>query len=326
MSLNRLSSHLLREAAGKPAYRTLPCAFCRPNNLNVTLTPRKTASSAFHSNANLWARKGRGTTSSINIGQGERVDPRADELADEILDELFGEGYKKGKKEVTHEQVRSEASERAVDKTMGDQSAKAGKGEAARDVWSTSVPSQFAVEEDRIAVEKLSGGADALPRDQYADYGIESVEDRERRRDIEKTYYDVRATEQSSQSTSDDWYLDQAYNLEEEAPQQSAFVPRWMRGIAVAERRSQGLEPEDITEDRTGPLRLTEIVSVLREEKGSNLVVIDMRDKCDYTDYMVIVEGRSKKHIYALADSVRRRVSLRIVGDVFVSNAELRHS
>ncbi|KAJ3040271.1 Mitochondrial assembly of ribosomal large subunit protein 1 [Rhizophlyctis rosea] len=114
----------------------------------------------------------------------------------------------------------------------------------------------------------------------------------------------------ASSQQEDDWYINTAYNL----PSSTPPLPRWMRTASVADARAEGREV-DATQQKTGPLELEEIVGVLKEERGRNLCVIDMRSKCDFTDFMVICEGVSAKQVYALVDAVRRRAKFRIPYD-----------
>ncbi|KAI7819495.1 Oligomerization domain-containing protein [Gamsiella multidivaricata] len=42
----------------------------------------------------------------------------------------------------------------------------------------------------------------------------------------------------------------------------------------------------------------------MESERARNIKVIDMRDKCDWTDWMVIAEGLSERHLGNVADQV----------------------
>ncbi|TPX60075.1 hypothetical protein SpCBS45565_g07585 [Spizellomyces sp. 'palustris'] len=280
--------------------QSIGCAFCRSPIV------RRPQAATFQTSAGLLARKARGAQSD----EKPRVtDYRIDELADEILDEIFEKAPKK--KQSGERTTAVDSNDRPWDRSSVQRESEASKLSGERVDDRGDITEEVSTSEilDQSAVDPLAKGSDALPRSQYAQYDIESAEDREARRTIEQKYYDV--NEPARKSLSDDWYVDEAYNIAEEAPKESDFVPRWMRGIEIAEQRSQGMvEEEEI--DLNGPLRLREVVDVLREEKGTNLVAIDMRSKCDYADYMIIVEGRSKKQIYALADAVRRKAKHRV--------------
>ncbi|KAJ3092822.1 Mitochondrial assembly of ribosomal large subunit protein 1 [Quaeritorhiza haematococci] len=133
---------------------------------------------------------------------------------------------------------------------------------------------------------------------------------------------------------SDDWYVGTAVNVppelqvpqqsDEKAPPTEDFVPRWMQGIKVAEQRARsgtvaqedeaerGSLLDDIPEDKYGEVTVEEVLRVLKEERGFNIAVIDLRNKADFAEFMVIVDGRSAKQIYSMADAVRRHMKHRI--------------
>ncbi|KAJ3026291.1 hypothetical protein HK097_006483, partial [Rhizophlyctis rosea] len=127
----------------------------------------------------------------------------------------------------------------------------------------------------------------------------------------------------SDEQVSDDWYINQSFNVptptstssKSSTPQPEPFIPKWLKNAAIAERRQQGITEGENEAEAQGLIRLEEIVEVLKEERGQNLVVIDMKTKCDFTDFLVIVEGRSAKQVHALVDSVRRKAKRRVPKD-----------
>lgn len=46
------------------------------------------------------------------------------------------------------------------------------------------------------------------------------------------------------------------------------------------------------------------VVHALDENKGEEIVSLDLKDKCSFTDFMVVASGRSARHVSALADHV----------------------
>ncbi|KAJ3265074.1 hypothetical protein HDU76_012090 [Blyttiomyces sp. JEL0837] len=77
-----------------------------------------------------------------------------------------------------------------------------------------------------------------------------------------------------------------------------------MRTAQVALDRSRGVEEE--METREGLLGIQHIMEVIDTERGECVTVLDVSGKCDWTDTMVIVSGRSKKQLFAIVDGVRR--------------------
>lgn len=49
---------------------------------------------------------------------------------------------------------------------------------------------------------------------------------------------------------------------------------------------------------------LTLVLAALDDGKGNDIKVIDVRDKTNITDYMVIASGTSDRHVVSLADRV----------------------
>ncbi|MEH6504442.1 MAG: ribosome silencing factor [Cycloclasticus sp.] len=49
---------------------------------------------------------------------------------------------------------------------------------------------------------------------------------------------------------------------------------------------------------------LKKVVAVLDEKKGQQIEVLNVRDKCSFTNHMVIVTGSSSRHVKSLASEV----------------------
>ncbi|KAJ3154493.1 Mitochondrial assembly of ribosomal large subunit protein 1 [Geranomyces michiganensis] len=294
------------------------CRTCRV----TAARPKLNAFAQFSSTPTTYARKGRSATRPLSGQEGtpsatKQPDHHADNLAEQILDEFFGSGKADLRKKSVAESAR---------RSHSGQESQTVSPEAPQDARAAGeAPPRFYEESERrrsreepMPVMEPQWGTDALAKDWSA---AESTEAREARRAALQRFNDVQSpddTLKKKDAEGDDWYVNQSYNLGDSYPNQEDLVPRWMKGVAVAEQRSRGqVEQEDETtaDDRSGPLKLREIVEELKGENGSNLAVIAMRDKCDYTDYLVIVEGRSKKQIYALADAVRRRAKHRMQHD-----------
>ncbi|KAF9917964.1 hypothetical protein FBU30_000417, partial [Linnemannia zychae] len=141
--------------------------------------------------------------------------------------------------------------------------------------------------------------------------------------DIEGNDNNVNIEEGSSQSVllSDkprseeefSWFVDDSYPETTGTPSEqesgdgssgfgSDFVPLWQRN---AERLPEGGEtgaaergPEYTPDSIPG------LVKLLESERAKNIKVIDMRDKCDWTNWMVVAEGLSERHLGNVADEV----------------------
>ncbi|KAG0275187.1 hypothetical protein BGZ95_009098 [Linnemannia exigua] len=120
---------------------------------------------------------------------------------------------------------------------------------------------------------------------------------------------EVRSVLLSDKARSEDefsWFVDESYPDKSTATtgtdQEEAFVPLWQKN---AQRSSDNMEstPSSETPEYT-PDSIPGLVKLLESERARNIKVIDMRDKCDWTNWMVIAEGLSERHLGNVADEV----------------------
>ena len=50
------------------------------------------------------------------------------------------------------------------------------------------------------------------------------------------------------------------------------------------------------------------VQNVLDERKGQNIIILDVRGKTSFTDYMVVVTGTSDRHLRSLCDHVAEKL------------------
>lgn len=67
---------------------------------------------------------------------------------------------------------------------------------------------------------------------------------------------------------------------------------------------------------------LQEIVHWLDEAKGEDVVTIDLAGKTSIADYMVVVTGRSDRHVGAIGDQISRKLKEKGLGRVRVEGME----
>ena len=64
------------------------------------------------------------------------------------------------------------------------------------------------------------------------------------------------------------------------------------------------------------------IVELIKEKNGQNIVVIDVKEKVNYTEYLIITSGRSDRQVRAISDYVqatlkeKRVIPLGVEGEV----------
>ncbi|KAF9112382.1 hypothetical protein BGX27_003458 [Mortierella sp. AM989] len=86
----------------------------------------------------------------------------------------------------------------------------------------------------------------------------------------------------------------------------SDFVPLWQKNA----QRSPNISGEPL-QDGDQPHSwehsadsISGLVALIESERAKNVKVIDMREKCDWTEWMVIAEGLSERHLGNVADQV----------------------
>ncbi|MCQ0987786.1 ribosome silencing factor [Jiella marina] len=72
------------------------------------------------------------------------------------------------------------------------------------------------------------------------------------------------------------------------------------------------------TEATAGRTALDLVIRSLEDSKGEDIVSIDMSGKSALADYMVVVSGRSNRHVMAISDHL-----LRDLKDVGIKNAKV---
>ncbi|MFC1539349.1 ribosome silencing factor [Candidatus Latescibacterota bacterium] len=50
------------------------------------------------------------------------------------------------------------------------------------------------------------------------------------------------------------------------------------------------------------------IIELIKEKKGENIVVLDLRDISSVADFFIIVSGNSNVHVKAIADELREKL------------------
>lgn len=73
------------------------------------------------------------------------------------------------------------------------------------------------------------------------------------------------------------------------------------------------------TESRFADIPSVELAKTLGlaalDKKAENLVILDVREKSSFTDYFVIMSGRSTRHVQGLAEAVDSAVSKKRIKD-----------
>ncbi|KAJ3196018.1 Mitochondrial assembly of ribosomal large subunit protein 1 [Irineochytrium annulatum] len=120
-------------------------------------------------------------------------------------------------------------------------------------------------------------------------------------------------------STAEDWYIGKSFNRpatrDDVIPldtSEEESMPQWMAAQRRAEARRAGAELEladNGTADAAGVLTTSSILSVIKTERGGNVIVLDVAGKCDWTETMIIVDGGSTKQLYSIIDSAKKFIA-----------------
>jgi len=108
----------------------------------------------------------------------------------------------------------------------------------------------------------------------------------------------------------DAWFVDPAY----ENPQESGdFVPLWQRRAdSLSDNSSDVNEYKLINSDDIRRTKFLDIIRFLEEEGVENITAIDVRQKCDFTDWMIIGEGKTTRHLGGAVDGLYKMASINI--------------
>ncbi|KAJ3063936.1 hypothetical protein HDU98_000324 [Podochytrium sp. JEL0797] len=133
----------------------------------------------------------------------------------------------------------------------------------------------------------------------------------------------VNVAAEKSKMEDEDWFVGTSYTVTQEGVQEletpvfdvkepanqvapeTEFTPRFMRAAALGESRKDGTDVSP-PPPPSGLLSPLDIITVLESERGGNISMYDISHKCEWTETLIIVEGRSKKQLFSLMDGVRR--------------------
>ncbi|MHB8791888.1 MAG: ribosome silencing factor [Thermoleophilia bacterium] len=81
-------------------------------------------------------------------------------------------------------------------------------------------------------------------------------------------------------------------------------------------------ERSSITKEQSSDSFVQAIARAAADKKAEDILILDMREVCSYTDFFLICEGRSSRQTKAIADEIRIRMKaeaiapLRVEGEV----------
>lgn len=122
------------------------------------------------------------------------------------------------------------------------------------------------------------------------------------------------------------WFVDKTYSTTsstsgdgDDKVSSQDFVPLWKRNARGQHHKHPkhhhskptptSTNKNEIDDLKDAPVAIRGLVRMLEHERARNVTVMDMRQKCDWTDWMVIAEGLSERHVGNVADEVYTAVS-----------------
>ncbi|KAG9292600.1 hypothetical protein G9A89_006972 [Geosiphon pyriformis] len=111
---------------------------------------------------------------------------------------------------------------------------------------------------------------------------------------------------------NDSWFVDSEYEIPQgenaEERVSDEYIPLWQRKAASISGREPPSKFNEVIPglDRNNPSgsKALEIIGFLEEEGAANMKVLDLRNKCDWTDWMIVAEAKGARHLLGICDGV----------------------
>lgn len=111
--------------------------------------------------------------------------------------------------------------------------------------------------------------------------------------------------EERDEEVDTDWFVDPEYSDEKQLSE-TDFIPLWQRR-ALGDHLEDRLALQQVSKDlmESGKLTAETINELLVESKMDNVQVIDVREKCDWADYMIVASSaKGDKYLSGVAEHV----------------------
>ncbi|CAO3643188.1 unnamed protein product [Mucor hiemalis] len=111
--------------------------------------------------------------------------------------------------------------------------------------------------------------------------------------------------DEEDEQVDTDWFVDPEYS-EEKQLSETDFIPLWQRR-ALGDHLEDRLALQQVSKDlmESGQLTAETLNELLVESKMDNVQVIDVREKCDWADYMIVASSaKGDKYLSGVAEHV----------------------
>lgn len=116
--------------------------------------------------------------------------------------------------------------------------------------------------------------------------------------------------DESDEEVDKDWFVDPEY-AEEKQLTETDFIPMWQRR-AVGDHLEDRLALQEVSKElmESGKLTAETLCALLEESKMDDVKVIDVREKCDWAEYMIVTSSpKGDKYLSSVADHIGSVVS-----------------
>jgi hypothetical protein len=117
--------------------------------------------------------------------------------------------------------------------------------------------------------------------------------------------------DENDEEVDKDWFVDPEY-ADEKLLSETDFIPMWQRR-AVGDHLEDRLALQQVSKDlmESGKLTAESLCALLEESKMDDVKVIDVREKCDWAEYMIIASSpKGDKYLSSVAEHIGGVVSL----------------
>lgn len=117
--------------------------------------------------------------------------------------------------------------------------------------------------------------------------------------------------DENDEEVDKDWFVDPEY-ADEKQLSETDFIPLWQRR-AVGDHLEDRLALHQVSKDlmESGKLTAETLQDLLVESKMDQVQIIDVREKCDWADYMIVASsGKGDKYLSGVAEHIGTVVNL----------------
>lgn len=124
-------------------------------------------------------------------------------------------------------------------------------------------------------------------------------------KDFPELYPEEEEIDEDDEQVDKDWFVDPEY-ADEKQLSETDFIPLWQRR-AIGDHLEDRLALQQVSKDlmESGKLTAETMNDLLVESKMDDIQVIDVREKCDWADYMIVASSpKGDKYLSGVAEHI----------------------